>query len=136
MDGPHGIAMQDPPALGAPVLRWSSRTDSLAGIEAELARVWSSTSLTTTGADGEPERRIAARTSVLNLVVIALRPELGAHAGSIITMLTGRHPSRTIIVASTDPDGPARLDAPHTPTTLFQPPSRMPLKSFEGLGGS
>jgi len=111
MDGPRGSALQDPPGIGQPVLRWSSRTDSLAGIEAELARIWSSTSLTTTGAEGEPERRVAARTSVLNLVVIARQQELGEHAGAVIRMLTGRHPSRTIIVSSVDPDGPPWLDA-------------------------
>jgi glucose-6-phosphate dehydrogenase assembly protein OpcA len=111
MHGPDGIARQDPPALGEPILRWSSRTNTLAGIEAALAQVWTSTSLTTTGADGAPERRVAARTSVLNLVVIARQPELGEHAGSVIRMLTGRHPSRTIIVSSADPDGPPWLDA-------------------------
>ena len=97
--------------VGQPVLRWSSRTDSLAGIEAELAKVWSSTPLTTAGDDGAPERRIAARTSVLNLVVIARQPEIGARAAAVIRMLTGRHPSRTLIVSSADPDGPSWLDA-------------------------
>ena len=97
--------------VGQPVLRWSSRTDSLAGIEAELAKVWSSTPLTTAGDDGTPERRIAARTSVLNLVVIARQPEIGARAAAVIRMLTGRHPSRTLIVSSADPDGPSWLDA-------------------------
>ena len=97
--------------VGQPVLRWSSRTNSLAGIEAELAKVWSSTPLTTAGDDGAPERRIAARTSVLNLVVIARQPEIGARAAAVIRMLTGRHPSRTLIVSSADPDGPSWLDA-------------------------
>ena len=105
------IGIQDAPMVGQPVLRWSSRTDSLAGIEAELAKVWSSTPLTTAGDDGAPERRIAARTSVLNLVVIARQPEIGARAAAVIRMLTGRHPSRTLIVSSADPDGPSWLDA-------------------------
>ncbi|HET9681197.1 MAG TPA: hypothetical protein VFP19_04090, partial [Candidatus Limnocylindrales bacterium] len=59
------------PETGQSILRASARTHSLAGIEAELARIWAATPLTTPGADGEPERRVAARTSVLNLVVIA-----------------------------------------------------------------
>ncbi len=97
--------------VGEPVLRWSSRTDSIEGIEAELARIWSSAPLTTTGEGGTPERHIAARTSVMNLVVIARRPETGEHAAAIIRMLAGRHPSRTLIVSSADPDGPSWLDA-------------------------
>lgn len=99
------------PEVGQPILRASARTHSLAGIEAELARIWATTQLTTPGADGEPERRVAARTSVLNLVVIARQPELGEHAAAVIRMLTGRHPSRTLIVSSVDPDGPSWIDA-------------------------
>ncbi len=109
--GKDDIAVLEPPMVGQPILRWSSRTNSLAGIEAELAKVWSSTPLTTSGDEGAPERRIAARTSVLNLVVIARQPELGARAAAVIRMLTGRHPSRTLIVSSADPDGPSWLDA-------------------------
>ncbi|MES2209961.1 MAG: glucose-6-phosphate dehydrogenase assembly protein OpcA [Chloroflexota bacterium] len=105
------IAALEVPTAGQPTLRWASRTHSLAGIEAELAKVWSSTSLTTSGNDGAPERRVAARTSVLNLVVIARQPEVGARAAAVIRMLTGRHPSRTLIVSSADPDGPSWIDA-------------------------
>ena len=105
------IGILEAPPVGQSVLRWSSRTNSLAGIEAELAKVWSSTSLTTSGEEGTSERRIAARTSVLNLVVIARQPEIGARAAAVIRMLTGRHPSRTLIVSSADPDGPSWLDA-------------------------
>ncbi len=98
--------------VGQSILRWSSRTNTLAGIEAELAKVWSSTQLMVqTDNEGHEERRVAARTSVLNLVVIARQPEIGAKAASIIRMLTGRHPSRTMIVSSADPDGPSWLDA-------------------------
>ncbi len=100
-----------PPVVGQTILRWSTRTHTLAGIEAELARIWSEAPLTAQGADGTPERRVAARTSVLNLVVIARQPELGERAAAVIRMLTGRHPSRTLIVSSADPDGPSWLDA-------------------------
>jgi hypothetical protein len=103
--------LEAPPAAGSPALRWSSRADSLAGIEKELGRIWAAAPLTTPGEDGEPERRVAARTSVLNLVVIARGPEVGERAGAIVRMLTGRHPSRTLVVSSVDPDGPAWLDA-------------------------
>lgn len=111
MDGPGGVALQDPPSIGQPVLRWSSRTHSIAGIEAELARIWAAAPLTMTGPDGAPMRHVAARTSVMNLVVIARRPEVGEHAWAIIRMLAGRLPSRTLVVSSADPDGPSWLDA-------------------------
>ncbi|MCI0583492.1 MAG: glucose-6-phosphate dehydrogenase assembly protein OpcA [Chloroflexi bacterium] len=101
----------EPHAIGQPVLRWSSRTHTIDGIEAELNRIWAGASLTTEGEGGEPERHVAARTSVMNLVVIARRPEIGEHAAAVIQRLAGRHPSRTLIVASGDPDGPSWLDA-------------------------
>lgn len=104
--------LAEAPTVGQSILRWSSRTSSLAGIEAELARVWAETPLTMqTDDEGHTERRVAARTSVLNLVVIARQPEIGAKAAAVIRMLTGRHPSRTMIVSSADPDGPSWLDA-------------------------
>jgi len=111
MDAPSGLRLAEAPKIGEPVLRWSSRTRTIAGIEAELARIWASTTLTTPGARGEPERHIAARTSVMNLVVIARRPEIGEHAAAVIQKLAGRHPSRTLILSSADPDGPSWLDA-------------------------
>jgi hypothetical protein len=103
--------LHEPHAVGEPILRWSSRTRTIEGIEAELARIWAAAPLTTEGEGGEPERHVAARTSVMNLVVIARRPEIGEHATAVIRMLAGRHPSRTLIVSSADPDGPSWLDA-------------------------
>jgi len=112
MDGPASAgSLGRPAAIGQPVLRWSSRTHTIDGIEAELNRIWAQAPLTTEGEGGEPERHVAARTSVMNLVVIARRPEIGEHAAAVIQMLAGRHPSRTLIVASADPDGPSWLDA-------------------------
>jgi glucose-6-phosphate dehydrogenase assembly protein OpcA len=96
---------------GQAVLRWNARTRSIAGIEAELARIWSSVSLTTPAEGGEPERRVAPRSSVMNLVVIAGRAEVGERIASIVDGLTGRHPSRTLLVSQADPDGPPWLDA-------------------------
>jgi glucose-6-phosphate dehydrogenase assembly protein OpcA len=97
-------------ALNEPVLRWSARAHSIAEIEQELARIWAKQDLTTE-IEGEPARHIAARTSVMNLVVIARRPELAERGAATIQALTGRHPSRTIVVQSADPDGPSWLDA-------------------------
>ncbi|MBA2373850.1 MAG: glucose-6-phosphate dehydrogenase assembly protein OpcA, partial [Chloroflexi bacterium] len=112
MTATGGMVMLDTPGRpGEPVLRWSSRARSIAEIETELARIWSRVDLTTTGEDDEPARRIAARTSVMNLVVIARNAEIGARSAATIQALTGRHPSRTLVVQSADPDGPSWLDA-------------------------
>ena len=107
----RSASVDDRPATpGLPVLRFSARARSIPDIEAELARIWSIPKLTTT-VDGVEERHIAARTSVLNLVVIAGRPEIGERCAAIISQLAGRHPSRTLIVSEADPDGPNWLDA-------------------------
>lgn len=98
-------------ARGQPMLRWASRARSVDAVAAELARIWSSISLTAPGAEGQPERRVAARSSVMNLVVIAGRGEVGERAASIVEGLAGRHPSRTLLVVPADPDGPPWLDA-------------------------
>jgi glucose-6-phosphate dehydrogenase assembly protein OpcA len=107
----HGPIAAAPAAPGQPVLRWSSRARSVDAVAAELGKIWSSISLTAPGPDGEPERRIAARSSVMNLVVIANRGEIGERAASIVEGLAGRHPSRTLLVVPADPDGPPWLDA-------------------------
>lgn len=103
---------------GIPMLRWSSRAHSIAACQVELERIWRSISLTTPGEDAGDatspvgdERRVAARSSVMNLVVVAGRGETGERAAAVIQGLTGRHPSRTIIVTPADPDGPAWIDA-------------------------
>jgi glucose-6-phosphate dehydrogenase assembly protein OpcA len=97
-------------ALNEPVLRWSARAHSIAEVEQELGRIWARQDLTTE-IEGEPARHIAARTSVMNLVVVARRPELAERGAATIQALTGRHPSRTIVVQSADPDGPSWLEA-------------------------
>jgi glucose-6-phosphate dehydrogenase assembly protein OpcA len=96
---------------GRPVLRWSSRTKSIEGVAKELGKIWSSVALTTPGEEGDAERRVAARSSVMNLVVIAGRGEVGERAAAIVEGLTGRHPTRTLVVSPADPDGPSWLDA-------------------------
>lgn len=99
-----------PLAPGDPTLRWSSQATTIPGIEHELARFWALPQARA-AVDGRAERTIAARTSVLNLVVVARSPELGQRSASTISMLTGRHPSRTLILVPTDPDGPGWLRA-------------------------
>jgi hypothetical protein len=108
--GSAQVQLEQAPAPGEPTLRWRSRAHSIEEIEKELARIWAEPNLTAM-VDGQPGRRIAARTSVMNLVVIARRPEMGEHCAAIISLLAGRHPSRTMILSSADPDGPSWLDA-------------------------
>ncbi len=104
------IELAEPPRPGEPTLRWLSHARSIDDIETELGRIWSQPNLVL-DADERPGRHIAARTSVLNLVVVARRPETGERTAEIVSRLTGRHPSRTLIVLSADPDGPGWLDA-------------------------
>jgi glucose-6-phosphate dehydrogenase assembly protein OpcA len=105
------MATAAPPiALNEPVLRWSARARNIPDIEKELARIWARQDLTTE-IEGAPGRHIAARTSVMNLVVIARRPEIAERGAATIQALTGKHPSRTIVVQSADPDGPSWIDA-------------------------
>lgn len=101
----------DEPRPGEPSLRWTTRVQSLAAVEQELARIWAQPDLTVSMGGTASGRHIAARTSVMNLVVIARQPEVGQRAADMISRLTGRHPSRTLIVQSADPDGPSWLDA-------------------------
>ena len=94
-----------------PVLRWTARAHSIAEIESRAAH-----DLGGPGPDRPTRRRArraasSARTSVMNLVVVARRPELAERCAATIQMLTGRHPSRTIVIQSADPDGPSWLDA-------------------------
>jgi glucose-6-phosphate dehydrogenase assembly protein OpcA len=96
--------------IGEPVLRWSARASSIAEIEIELARIWSGQDLTAE-IDGEPGRHVSARTSVMNFVVVARRPEIAERCASTMQSLTGRLPSRTIVIQSADPDGPSWLYA-------------------------
>ena len=104
------MAIESPLKIGEPVLRWTARAHSIAEIEHQLARIWSTPDLTTQ-IDGEDARHVAARTSVMNLIVIARRPELAERSAATIQSLTGRHPSRTIVIQPADPDGPSWQDA-------------------------
>ena len=106
------IALEEPPRPGEPTLRWMSRAQSIEGIERELARIWAQPNLAVDDhGGGDFGRHIAARTSVLNLVVVARQPEVGERSAETISRLTGRHPSRTLVVQGADPDGPPWIDA-------------------------
>jgi len=100
-----------------PDLSWSARATGVAGIEQALARIWSEAPDTAVGPDGEPH--VVARTSVLNLVTVARRPELADRALDTFMALTGRHPSRSILIVTVDPDGPRQLWADVTARCLL-----------------
>ena len=97
--------------MGRAEVRWKSKAHSIAGIEQELGRMWANIDLSVPGDELAGARHVTARTSVMNLVVITRRQEIAERAVATIQALTGRHPSRTLLVTSADPDGPAWLDA-------------------------
>ena len=117
---PTRMAEATAPAIAfasRPDLSWSARATGVAGIEQALARIWSEAPDTAVGPDGEPH--VVARTSVLNLVTVARRPELADRALDTFTALTGRHPSRSILIVTVDPDGPRQLWADVTARCLL-----------------
>jgi glucose-6-phosphate dehydrogenase assembly protein OpcA len=98
-------------APGRSEVRWTSKANSIAGIEQEIARMWSQVDLSIPSQEDSGARHVSARTSVMNLVVITRRPEVAERSAATIQALTSRHPSRTLLVTSADPDGPAWIDA-------------------------
>ena len=71
--GAAGLALVDP---GRPaVVRWTSRAHSIDELTRELARMWASDPQVPAG--DSDETHVQARTSVLNLMVVARRPEMG-----------------------------------------------------------
>ena len=119
------------PAFPGAMHHWSAQARSVGEIETELARIWSlaareaelegMTPAAEADALGDPrvaprleqrgDVRVRARTSVLSLVVVATRPETLDRVLDAIGELAGRHPSRAIVLAPGDPDGPSSLDA-------------------------
>jgi glucose-6-phosphate dehydrogenase assembly protein OpcA len=95
---------------GEPQLRWMSKANTIDEIEKELSRIWAQPGMILDPGHERSMRQAAARTSVMNLVVVAGDTETGARTSETISRLTGRHPSRTLIVLIADPDGPPWLD--------------------------
>jgi glucose-6-phosphate dehydrogenase assembly protein OpcA len=99
-----------PARPGEPQLRWMSRAQTIDDIEKELSRIWAQPPMVMDPGHESSKRQGAARTSVMNLVIVAGDSETGARTAETISRLTGRHPSRTLIVLRADPDGPPWLD--------------------------
>ncbi|HEY5488152.1 MAG TPA: glucose-6-phosphate dehydrogenase assembly protein OpcA [Candidatus Limnocylindrales bacterium] len=81
---------------------------SLPEIESQLGVLWASARKRTAG---EGEHHVAARSNVLNLVVVAGHRETAERCAATIAGTAGRHPSRSLILSTADIDGPAGLDA-------------------------
>ena len=92
----------------APDLNPSEVVHSVPEIERALARIWA-VAAGPRGGDGE--RHVAARSSVLNLVVVAGRRETAERCAATIEATAGRHPSRSLILSSMDLEGRPSLDA-------------------------
>ena len=72
---------------------WGARTDGVAALERELARMRRSM-----GAHAKEQGVPVARASVLNLVIFATRDAHARRAATTIDELATRHPSRAIVV--------------------------------------
>ncbi len=72
---------------------WGTRTDGVAALERELARLRRSM-----GAHAKEQGAPVARASVLNLVIFATREAHARRAAATIDELSTRHPSRAIVV--------------------------------------
>ncbi len=105
------IELTEPPRPGEPTMRWLSHAHTIDDIEKELSKIWAQPNLMVETGPERIGRHVAARTSVMNLVVLARERETGERSAETVSRLTGRHPSRTLIVLSADPDGPPWLDA-------------------------
>ncbi len=104
------MTTEAPASIAEPALRWSARAHSIAEIETEISRMWVAQDHPG-HTDGDLTGTVAARTNVMNLIVIAAGPELAERSAATIQALTGRLPSRTVVIQSADPDGPSWLDA-------------------------
>ena len=85
-----------------------------AGAEAARAKALAAARAAAAAADeleSPGERHVAARSSVLNLVVVAGHAETAERCTAMIAACGGRRPSRSLIVSAIDADGPAGLSA-------------------------
>jgi hypothetical protein len=86
---------------------WEATAVDVGGIESALNHLWKEAGQR----EVQDGRQPPARTRVMNLVVYVPREEDAAQANETIATLTGRHPSRTVIVIA-DPNAPtSSLDA-------------------------
>jgi glucose-6-phosphate dehydrogenase assembly protein OpcA len=99
--------------LKAPGLAALPVAHSVAEIERQLGSLWARAEASPAGPEssGTGEKHVAARSSVLNLVVVAGHRETAERCAATISGMAGRRPSRSLILSTVDPDGPRGLDA-------------------------
>ncbi len=97
----------------APNLTPAQVVHSVPEIEQALAHIWAGAAVRKAGEGkaGEGEHHVAARSSVLNLVVVAGHQETAECCVATIAATAGRHPSRSLILSTVDVDGPRGIDA-------------------------
>jgi glucose-6-phosphate dehydrogenase assembly protein OpcA len=91
----------------APNLRPPEVLHSVPEIERALAHIWADAATHR----GDGEHHVAARSSVLNLVVVAGPRETAERCAATIEATAGRHPSRSLILSALDDEGRPGLDA-------------------------
>jgi len=129
------------PTLGE--TRWQLHATTLSETLAQLSRIWGGLARDSAEADPADELaasiledpllssraalpgdlRVRTRTSVLTLVVVAPTPETQQRALATVGALASQHPSRAVIIAPMDPDGPSRFEA--NISAACQIPARM-----------
>jgi glucose-6-phosphate dehydrogenase assembly protein OpcA len=135
--------VEPPIEFAAGQTRWQLQATSLSATLAQLSRLWGGLAresmaagisdelaasilqdpLHGPGAVEQGELRMRTRTSVLTLVVVAPTPETQQRALATVGALASQHPSRAVILAPMDPDGPSRFDA--SISAACQIPARM-----------
>jgi glucose-6-phosphate dehydrogenase assembly protein OpcA len=87
----------------------AARAEAAANVEAPVAAPAAARAGAATSDGGGSHVR--ARTSVLNLVVLAGDEETAERCAATIAATAGRHPSRSLVLSAVDPQGPAGLEA-------------------------
>ena len=97
---------------GAAAARLEAARAEQAAIRAqEEAAARAAAALAAAAASDSEGRHVAARSSVLNLVVIAGDRATADRCARTISGTAGSHPSRSLIISEVDPDAPSGLDA-------------------------
>ncbi len=82
----------------------------MAEVEEALGRIWGE-ARAERQADHDGEHHVAARSSVLNLIVVAGHAETAEHCAAIIAATGSHRPSRSLILSATDAEGRPGLEA-------------------------
>lgn len=96
----------------AAAARLEAAKSDQAAIQAQVeAAARAAAALAAAQASDSEGRHVAARSSVLNLVVVAGDNATADRCAQIISGTAGSHPSRSLIISEVDPDAPSGLEA-------------------------